>query len=102
MNTLKSKKILKIKTIIKKNNYWKQYKNSFSNKKMLFILSKICFIFGTTEKNDVIALLEIELSKNIDDENHWSLCFKKISSSFKNPFNNWDRKSTRLNSSHAQ
>ncbi|MGZ9453969.1 hypothetical protein ACXX84_02770 [Mycoplasma sp. AC157] len=53
-------KLKKINSLIKKNNYEKEYKYIFSNKKMYFLITKLALIFNL--KIDIKEIYEQEIS----------------------------------------
>lgn len=88
MNSIKPREI---KKVLKNQNKFILYKNSFIKKSTLFLLTKISNVFESTISKQELSELEFNLSQNINDQNNWADIFQKASIFFKKPYSscNW-------------
>lgn len=88
MNSIKPREI---KKVLKNQNKFILYKNSFIKKSTLFLLTKISNVFESTISKQELSELEFDLSQNINDQNNWADIFQKASIFFKKPYSscNW-------------
>lgn len=87
MNKLESKKINNIKTYLKNNDKYKEYKLLFKNKQIRFLFSKISIIFESTISNENLGKIEMALLNNPTKDN-FVILIGELSKTFDKKFVN--------------